>query len=236
MARIVKPDRRRQELLDCAQALFLEQGYENSSLNEVIAKAGASKGVFYHYFSSKEALLEALASRFAGQSLAQVQDVLDAPGLDALARLNAFLGRSWKKKIDSVETSWALFGTLYRPENFVLFHRINAMAGALFAPLLTTIIEKGVREGTFDTFDPAGVADMLQQLGSATHGIVAGAIASESKTDMNKAIRVLDRRIKLYGIALDRVLGLPDSSIRLVEPGLVRKVMMARHQTGGPNR
>ena len=85
MPRIIKhPDLRRQELLDCAQAMFLERGYENASLNDVIAQAGSSKGAFYHYFPSKEALLEALAGRFAQQALAQVQDVLDDPGLDAL--------------------------------------------------------------------------------------------------------------------------------------------------------
>ena len=86
MPRIIKhPDLRRQELLDCVQAMFIERGYENVSLNDVIARAGSSKGDFYHYFPSKEALLEALAGRFAQLALAQVQDVLDDPGLDALA-------------------------------------------------------------------------------------------------------------------------------------------------------
>jgi AcrR family transcriptional regulator len=237
MPRIIKhPDLRRQELLDCAQAMFLERGYENASLNDVIAQAGSSKGAFYHYFPSKEALLEALAGRFAQQALAQVQDVLDDPGLDALARLNAFLARSWRKKIETANTSWALFETLYRPDNFVLFHRINAAAGALFAPLLVKIIAQGVKEGTFDTFDPAGVADMLYQLGGATHGIVARAIAAGSTAETNNAIRLLDQRISLYGIALDRILGLPDGSVRLVEPGLVRAVMMARRRTDpGPS-
>lgn len=230
MPRIIKhPDLRRQELLDCAQALFLERGYEHASLNDVIAHAGSSKGAFYHYFPSKEALLEALAARFAQQALAEVQDVLDEPGLDALARLNAFLARSWQRKIETAKTSWGLFETLYRPENFVLFHRISAAAAALFAPRLVKIIVQGVKEGTFDTFDPAGIVDMLHQLGGATHGIVAHAIAAGNATEMDEAITLLEQRIKLYGLALDRILGLPDGSIRLIEPGLVRKVMMARN-------
>ena len=95
---------------------------------------------------------------------------------------------------------------------------------------------QGLKEGTFDTFDPAGVADMLCQLGGATHGIVARAIAAGSTAETNKAIRLLDQRIRLYGIALDRILGLPDRSVRLVEPGLVRAVMMARRLTdSGPS-
>jgi AcrR family transcriptional regulator len=231
MPRVVKhPELRRSELLDCAQRLFLARGYDNVSLNEVIAEAGVSKGAFYHYFSSKEALLEALASRFAQQALAAVQDVLDNPDLDALTRLNAFMARSRQKKIENAAAEWTLFDVLFRPENVVLFHRVSAAASALFTPVLTKIVAQGVKEGVFNTFDPEGVADMLLQLGAATHGIVARAIAASSATELNKAIRALDRRIKLYEIALDRILGVADGSVRLAEPGYVRTVMIARQR------
>ena len=232
MPRVVKhPELRRSEILDCAQALFLARGYDNASLNEVIAVAGVSKGAFYHYFASKEALLEALAGRFAQEALAQVQDVLDAPGLDALARLNAFMAKSRQKKIENAATQWTLFEVLFRPENVVLFHRINVAAWALFAPVLTKIVAQGVKEGTFHTFDPEGVAEMLLHLGAATHGLVARAIAADTPDQMNRAIRALEKRIKLYEIALDRILGLPDGSVRLAAPGYVRTVMTARRPT-----
>ena len=231
MPRIIKhPELRRGELLDCAQALFLARGYDNASLNDVIAEAGISKGAFYHYFPSKEALLEALAERFARRALAQVQDVLDDRSLDALGRLNTFLARSRQNKLETAATAWRLFEILFRPENVVLFHRINVAAGALFTPLLTTIVAQGVEEGAFDTFDPEGVADLMLQLGAATHGIVAQAIAASSDDRMNEAIRALERRIKLYEVALDRILGLPDGSVRLTEPGYARTVMTARRQ------
>jgi hypothetical protein len=89
---------------------------------------------------------------------------------------------------------------------------------------------QGVKEGTFETFDPVGVADMLHQLGGAAHSIVARAIEGRSAAEREKAISMLDQRIKLYGIALDRILGLPDKSVRLVKPGLVRAVMTARRR------
>jgi AcrR family transcriptional regulator len=231
MPRIVRhPELRRGELLDCAQALFLARGYDNASLNDVIAEAGVSKGAFYHYFSSKEALLEALAERLARQALADVQGVLDDPDLDALTRLNAVMARSRRRKMADAARQWALFEILFRPENVVLYHRINAAASALFTPVLTGIVKEGVRGGLFDTFDPEGVAEMLLQLGAATHSIVARALAADSEAAMSKAIRILDRRIKLYEIALDRILGLPDRSLRLTEPGYIKAVMMARFE------
>jgi AcrR family transcriptional regulator len=231
MPRIVKhPEQRRGEILDCAQGMFLEHGYEHASLNDVIAAAGVSKGAFYHYFPSKEALLEALAERLAQAAIGGVQDILNAPGLDALTRLNTLMSRLRQNKIDNAATEWALFEVLFRPENLVLFHRINVAAGALFRPVLTTIVVQGVKDGSFDTFDPEGVADMILQLGGAVHGIVAGAIADGSPAQMNKAIRTLGQRIKLYEIALDRILRLPDGSVRLAAPGYVRTVMRARNK------
>lgn len=233
MPRIVKhPELRREELLDCAQTLFLDRGYDHASLNEVIAAAGVSKGAFYHYFASKEALLEALAERFAREALTRIQEVQDEPGLDALARLNAFLARGRQNKIENAPTAWALFESLFRPENLVLFHRINAAVAALVSPILTGIIRQGVTDGVFHTFDPEGVADMILRLGGATHGIVARALVADNMDQMNEAIHALEQRIKLYEIALDRILGLPDGSLQLTGPDYVRTVMTARRQGG----
>jgi hypothetical protein len=103
-------------------------------------------------------------------------------------------------------------------------------------PVLTKIVAQGVKEGTFDTIDPEGVADMLLLLSAATRSIVARAIAVGSTNEMNKAIRALERRIKLYEVAIDRILGLPDRCVRLAELGYVRTVMTARHKGGAGQR
>ncbi|RUW23028.1 TetR/AcrR family transcriptional regulator [Mesorhizobium sp. M1E.F.Ca.ET.041.01.1.1] len=236
MPRIIKhPELRREELLNHAQALFLTHGYDKASLNDVIAAAGISKGAFYHYFPSKEALLEALAERFARQALAGVQDVLADPALDPLGRLNALLAKSRQAKIETAAEAWALFETLFRPENLVLFHRINLAASASFSPVLVEIIRQGVEDGTFRTFDPEGVADIVMQFGMATHDVIAKAFASGSDADLEIAIEALERRVRLYEIALDRILGLPDGSIRIGEPGYVRAVMTARRSNPSPS-
>ena len=89
------------------------------------------------------------------------------------------------------------------------------------------IISQGVADGTFDTFDPAGVADMILHLGADTHRIVSTALGACGPEEMDEAIHALERRIRLYEIALARILGLPDGSMRLSEPGYIRAVIMA---------
>ncbi|WP_424628636.1 TetR/AcrR family transcriptional regulator [Bradyrhizobium sp. SYSU BS000235] len=232
MPRIIKhPEQRRGEILDCAQALFLQHGYDNASLNDVIAAAGLSKGAFYHYFASKEALLESLAERFAQHALTQIER-MDTSDLDALSRLNAFLARGRQNKMENAEIAWGLFEALFKPENFILFHRVTAATSALVAPVLADLIRRGVEDGTFKTFDPEGVADMMMQLSTATHDMVVRALAASTARQLDDAINAFDQRIKLYEIALDRILGLPDGSVRMAEPGYMRALFMARTQSG----
>ena len=69
------------------------------------------------------------------------------------------------------------------------------------------------------------------QFGMATHDVIAKAFAGGSDADMDIAIETLERRVRLYEIALDRILGLPDGSVRIGEPGYVRVVMTTRRDS-----
>lgn len=52
------------KIIAAAWRLFYEQGYENTTVDEIIAASGTSKGSFYHYFKGKDALLNTLAYLF----------------------------------------------------------------------------------------------------------------------------------------------------------------------------
>lgn len=52
------------KIVNAAWNLFYENGYENTTVDEIIARSGTSKGSFYHYFSSKDSLLSSLSYVF----------------------------------------------------------------------------------------------------------------------------------------------------------------------------
>lgn len=58
------PRNTRRKLVTAAWRLFYEQGYDNTTVEDIIAESGTSKGSFYHYFSGKDALLSSLSSLF----------------------------------------------------------------------------------------------------------------------------------------------------------------------------
>jgi TetR/AcrR family transcriptional regulator, cholesterol catabolism regulator len=229
MPRVIKhPDVRRAELLDRALALFLQRGYDKVSLNDLIADARVSKGAFYHWFPSKDALIAALAERSAHQQLAAIEDAVAGCGGIALDRLNALMQAGFDVKVTTgTPEQLAAMISLLHPDNAHLYGRIIALGEDLFRPLLTRVISDGVAEGVFDTFDPEGVGDMIQGLAARTNSKILAVLDAADESARNHAIDVLTTRFRLHGLAIDRILGLSDGSIRVLTRAQVEKLVAA---------
>ncbi|QCI68820.1 TetR/AcrR family transcriptional regulator [Phreatobacter stygius] len=225
---MMDPAARRGALLDAAQALFFERGYENTTINAIMEKAGVSKGGLYHHFASKEDILEALAARLSQESVARLENVFDEPGLDGLGRLNTFFARARRMKIEDAPRTRATFDVLFKPENIVLYHRINAAVLPVVVPLLARIIAQGKSEGVFNVPDPVAAAEVVLQLGTSAYDLMARAIAVAGTPEAEAVWEEFEQRLIFHGIAIDRILGLPDGSLVYVEPGFVRAVMAVR--------
>ncbi|MDV3129111.1 TetR/AcrR family transcriptional regulator [Mycobacterium sp. 21AC1] len=218
MPRVIKhPDIRRAELLDRALALFLRHGFENVSLNDLIADAGVSKGAFYHWFQSKEALIVALTDRIVRDQYVLTEAAIAHCSGNALDKLNTLLQCGFDAKVATgTPEQLAATVSLLRPENAHLYARIVALGDDLTRPLLTRLITDGVTEGTFDTFDPEGVADMLQAFAARTNTNLLRVADAPSEADRSHEIDVLTTRFRLHSLAIDRILGLPDGSVTIL--------------------
>lgn len=225
---VMHPAARRSELVDAAQALFFERGYEATTINAIMERAGVSKGGLYHHFASKEEILEALALRLAEQSLARLGDVFDEPGLDGLARLNRFFARARRLKIEDAPQLRAAFDVLFKPESVVLYHRINDAIMPVVTPVLARIIAQGKAEGLFDVPDPEATAALVLQISAGSRELMARAMSAGEGPEAEAIWDAFEDRLRFYGIAVDRILGIADGSVAYVEPGFVRALMTAR--------
>ncbi len=229
MPRVIKhPDIRRAELLDRASALFVQHGYDNVSLNDLIADAGVSKGAFYHWFPSKDKLITALAERSARDQFAAIEEAVAQCGGTALDRLNALLraGFDVKMRMGAPEHLAAMV-SLLRPENAHLYGRIVAVGEDLVRPLLARVISDGVREGVFHTFDAEGVADMILGLSARINANVVQIVDATDQSARDHAVDVLTKRLELHGLAVDRILGLADGSVTILDHAQVETMVGA---------
>ena len=72
-------------IISAAWKLFYEQGYEDTTVEDIVFESETSKGSFYHYFDGKDALLGTLAYVF-DEKYEQLMETMD-PGLGAMEKL-----------------------------------------------------------------------------------------------------------------------------------------------------
>src|SRR5260370_2930142 len=87
MARIVKEEAynaKRNEILDIALSLVYSKGYEQTTIQDILDGLHISRGAFYHYFDSKQALLDALVDRMANHAQHTLLPIVQDPHLPAL--------------------------------------------------------------------------------------------------------------------------------------------------------
>src|SRR5438034_1262809 len=97
-------DDKRKAILDAAVRVFARQGYEASPVGDVAREAGVAYGLVYHYFGSKEAVLEAVFREQWGRLLAAVE-VAEQTGETAPQQLELVVKivlRTWRDDPDLV--------------------------------------------------------------------------------------------------------------------------------------
>jgi TetR/AcrR family transcriptional regulator, cholesterol catabolism regulator len=117
--------------------------------------------------------------------------------------------------------------SLLRPDNAHLYGRILAVEQDLYRPLLTQLISEGVADGIFDTFDPEGVGDMIYGLAAHTSSNIVDVLDAADESARDHAIDALTTRFRLHGLAVDRILGLPDGSITTLSRAQVEAMLAA---------
>lgn len=73
-----KGEKTRKSIMDSAEALIMEQGYSATSIDQILAGAGITKGSFFYYFPTKIDLAHALAERYAERDIQHLTTTMQA--------------------------------------------------------------------------------------------------------------------------------------------------------------
>lgn len=211
---------RRDEFLDAAQRLINAKGYEAMSVQDVLAEVGASKGAFYHYFGSKQDLLEALADRTSATVAAHLAPIACDADLAAVAKLRRFFLALGEWKTQRRDLLVGMLRVWYSDANAVVRHKVRALITDRIAPLLAEIVAQGVAEGDITLPHPEQTGRVLVALVQDLNDDLAALFfAVEDGTADLAAVR---DSVAAYTAAAERILDLPAGSIVLVEPAVVR--------------
>jgi AcrR family transcriptional regulator len=136
-------DKRRQ-LLDAAVRVFARKGFHASRVGDIAEEAGVAHGLLYHYFKSKDQVLEAVFHENWNVLLARIASVeeSDEPASDQLRHIAAIVLRTWLHLPDVVTVVIREFGR--SPE---LAERIGELTQPIDA--IQRVIERGIERGEF---------------------------------------------------------------------------------------
>ncbi len=210
-----KHDVRKNELLDIAQRLFDENGYDATPISAVLEAAGVAKGTFYHYFKSKEDLLDCLVARTTDHVVDEIRRSVSAPGLTALEKASLFFVASGRWKAANTTSLLALVRPMFSDENLLLRQRMNRRTQEQAGAILFEIVRQGIAEGSFHTDYPEEAVEMVMGLGFALQEKGGALLFSLAEHPENWAL--MTRRVASYQDAVERVLGIPAGSLRFAD-------------------
>ncbi len=159
MARNKHPEETVSLILEAANRLFIEKGYEHTSIQDIIDQLGGlSKGAIYHHFKSKEDILVAVTDKMTEESnrlLAAVRDRTDLTGKEKLKTIfKESIFRPVQDDIFTVAPDLSSSPGLL----FSIFREIVEEAAPNY---ILPIIEQGIADGSIQTEYPAELAELI---------------------------------------------------------------------------
>jgi AcrR family transcriptional regulator len=212
---------RRDEFIDAAQRLMQTEGYELMSVQDLLDELGASKGAFYHYFESKQALLEAVVDRMADAVTAQLQAIADDHRQPAPTRLCSFYRELGAWKTERKELLMALLRTWLSDDNAIVRDKLVRESTYRLVPHLATIIEDGARSGDFNvTGDSHAIAQVVMATARGMSEMMGQLLLTPDQDGSN--LRFARVMAAASTVALERILGATPGSLTIVDDTILR--------------
>ena len=159
MARNKHPEETVSRILDTAQKLFFEKGYEKTTIQDIINKLGnLSKGAIYHHFGSKEEIVDAVINRLFEDQESKVEDLINDKGMTGLEKLQK-LFLLLLNNPEQERVLRAIPDIMHNPKVFTM--QMMESMDHVAPQILEPIIRQGIEDGSIKTDYPKELAQVL---------------------------------------------------------------------------
>lgn len=153
------PEERRLEIIEAAQQLFITQGFNNTTIVQILRKVGIAKGTLYYYFQSKEEILDAIVLMYIEQGVEAARALLADRSMGAHEKLRLIISAQSFEQGDKGEVIEQLHGV----NNAELHMKSITETIKAIAPIIAEVIQQGIEEGVYRT-DSDNVQEVVEFL------------------------------------------------------------------------
>ena len=195
MARNKNPEETMHLIVDTAYRLFMEQGYEHTSIQDIIDQLGGlSKGAIYHHFKSKEDILIAVIDKMTAESNQLLADIRDRVDLNGREKLKAIFKYSINRPVQN-----EIFAVApnFKNNSKLLFGILSDTVDEVAPHYILPILRQGMADGSIQAEYPEQLAELIILVANVwTNPMIFGGSVEESC----RRFRVFDQMMRGFGL------------------------------------
>ena len=149
---------KKEQILDVSLSLFLEKGYDNTSISDILSNLNIARGTLYYHFESKEAIMDTIIERSIKNVIEEAKGIVFQKGMTVQEKMFTLFSSTSMKRLSGREL---MIDYLNQPQNALFHEKINRSFIQKIVPLLGDIIKEGVEEGIFINAYPYESAEMI---------------------------------------------------------------------------
>lgn len=220
---MIKGDIRKRQILETAEVLFTEKGYERTSVQDILDVLHLSKGSFYHHFESKELVLKTICEIQAEKNAEKFKGEGFTEGLN---RMNRLLSGMIPFQGDGLVFLKMLVPVFLLPEGKSILSGYQEALKKAWLPMTQEALKYMIIQKTAYTIYPEMTSAILLDLVNDLWGQMSADILriQKEETDTVSAQKILTR-LEPYRAAIENLVSAPYGSIELMNLDLLLKVI-----------
>lgn len=223
-----KGDIRKQEILNTAEALFCKNGYEQTSIQDILNEIHSSKGSFYHHFPSKESLLESICRNRAEQAYMITEQNMKQND-DAVACLEMLLSGMIPLCHEKIGFLLMMLPVFSMPEGRTVKVSYSEALTDMFKDAVMYYLQKGHQSGMLFCTNPKKTTDLIMVIMNDLWIRICDTIVAFEGKNQDPDLSELLGTVDLYRFTIEKILSLPYGSLSLADITTLRSITEQIH-------
>ena len=206
---------RKEAIMKTAEKLFFEMGYAETSIQDILDALSISKGGFYHYFDSKNALLEEICRERSARDIERIRAELFSGKFSPVQKLNLLLGALHLFDREDVRFVAMVLKVSYVDGDVHFRDQMRTYMQDNLRMMVDEVLREGMADGSFFTRNPGQLGRILLMLGYDVNDEVCRILAAEHENP-ECVIAIIDL-LDAYRESVENLCGTRFGSISLFD-------------------